>query len=133
MAQITEFNPVVLAAIREKMKTAMAEVEKEFGIQISMDGIKYMEQSFSVKLNAIVKSGDQPASGAKANTKWVADFHRACISFGFTSGDLGKEGTVNGKKVRLAGMRPRANFPMVAEVIGENRFISCKPEVFGGR
>jgi hypothetical protein len=50
--QMTRFSPSALNEIRAKMNTQLEAISKEYGIHFSIGKIRYLEKSFTCKINA---------------------------------------------------------------------------------
>ena len=82
--QIEQFTKNNLPEIRADLETALAAVEKKYGIKIGLGGIKFSPDSFDVKMTVVTEK----ASGgvdSDVDPKWVADFNRYYLSYGLTA------------------------------------------------
>jgi hypothetical protein len=108
----------------------MKAVEAKYGISISLDGIKYMDKSFSVKLNAAVVSQDTQTF-ANIDPKWINDFERGYLSFGFKRDDINKlTAKIGGDEFVIVGLRPRAKLPVVAMNTKTKKFVVLATKFF---
>jgi hypothetical protein len=125
---ISEMNPITVDRIKARMKAAMAEIEREFGISINLGGAQYTEKTFTMKVGVAIKSDDFSVSDVDPTL--VQNFMRFCESFGMTREDLNKRevklGT--GDIGVVVGLRPRAKLPIIVRSKTNNKFYVVKRE-----
>lgn len=108
------FDKSNLKQVRDDMSAALEAVAKKHGIQLSLGGITFSPESFSVKLTAVIP-GDSAEAGASSGqvTKWAASFKSQARLFGLKPEHLGKSVKIGSQEYVIAGMRPRAKQPVV--------------------
>src|SRR5574343_210778 len=108
------FTKQNLGEVRADINAALEAVDKKHGIQLSIGNITFTAETFSTKLAANIPSdGAEAGSKSGGEVKWETNFKRYARSFGFTTEDFGKDVNLGGTKYTIAGMRPKANQPVV--------------------
>jgi hypothetical protein len=125
---ISEMNPITVDRIKARMKAAMAEIEREFGISINLGGAKYTEKTFTMKVGVAVKNDDFSVAGIDPTL--VQNFMRFCESFGMTREDLNKREVKlgSGDIGVVVGLRPRAKLPIIVRSKADNKLYVVKRE-----
>ena len=101
MTKITSFAPSNLDNVRAAMAAALANVEKEFGIKLSIGKMTYTADSVSMNVGAMI--ADTLLDGL--DPKYVKE-----ITKYVNTKDLFKaETTVAGGKAIIVGMKPRTS------------------------
>lgn len=101
MSKITSFDKSNLTNVRAAMETALAAVEKEFGIKIKVGGIKFTAESIKATLEAMVGADDPLLQGV--DPKYVQELTK----YRDTNNLFKEETTVGGVKCVIVGMKPR--------------------------
>ena len=131
MAKIERFDAATVAEVRKAMEAALTEIGQNFGIKFNVGKITYNDDTFKADVRAA--SGKLVAKGETmdGNLKWQADFLRYARSFGLEKEHLGKGLLWKGSEpAKLVGARPRANHPLVLQLVDEDRFIAISVEDF---
>ena len=127
MTKIATFNKENLKAFRADFAKAIEKLEAEYGVAVSLGNISFNDNSFTSKVTVMVDNGTVPSD---VNPKWVVHFNRnAKFGFGLEQSDLGREFTNGREKLKLVGSRG-ANLPLVAQVVGTNKFKAVSVELF---
>ena len=125
---IKQFDKQNLAQVRVALDKALAQVQDEFGIKISVGSISFQANSFSTKLTAVVSAPTAATSEVDGNAKWQAAFHSHARFYGFQPSDLGRSVEVGGIKYIIVGMRPKARDKMVLQKPGGG-FVAMSEEL----
>ena len=103
MTKVTNFDKPTIKAIRMAMDTALAKVEKDYGITISTGNARFSgnEVTFKVKANTLNSTGS-------ANTKeaQMFDIYKNTVGIGHLN--VGDTITLQGKSFILKGYNTRA-------------------------
>ena len=127
MTKIATFNKENLKNLRADFASAVKDLEAQYGITIGLGHISFNDNSFTSKLTVMVNNGTVPSD---VNPKWVVHFNRnAKFGFGLEQSDLGREFMNGREKLKLVGSRG-AHLPLVAQVVGTNKFKAVSVELF---
>ena len=101
--KVTNFDKPTIKAIRLAMDSALAQVEKDYGIKISTGNARFSgnEVTFKVKANTVTSTG-------KAITKEAQMFDLYKNSEGLGHLSVGDTVTLQGKSFTLTGYNTRA-------------------------
>lgn len=124
MTQITKFDPANLKAIRTDMSEALAKIEAEYGIKISIGKISYNANEFSAKITSVINNATEETSDVpyKVDAKWKSDFLKTAWQFGYSAEDFGSVVKVRGKEYYIVGGKPRKPNFILQEVGTPNCF-----------
>ncbi len=116
-------------AFRKDLKTAVAELEKKYGIVIGTGGsISYTDNSFSMKLT--VTNGTDASEAEKIE---FANNIYAVASYGLTEKDYGRKFTNAKGKFVLVGIKPRSRKnPLIIRDENGTQYV-CAPAFLGLR
>lgn len=127
MTKIAAFNKENLKAFRADFASAVKKLEAQYGVNISLGNISFNDNSFTSKVTVMIDNGTVPSD---VNPKWVVHFNRnAKFGFGLEQTDLGREFMSGREKLKLVGSRG-AKLPLVAQVVGTNKFKAISVELF---
>ena len=101
--RVTNFDKPTIKAIRTAMDSALAKVEKDYGIKISTGNARFSgnEVTFKVKANTVT-------SGGKAITKEAQMFDIVKHQEGLGHLSVGDTVTLQGKSFTITGYNTRA-------------------------
>ena len=103
MTKLTSFDKNNLGNVRAALDTALAQVEKEFGIKIKVGNIKFTAESFKASLEAMVGADDPVLAGV--DPKYVQEI----VKYINTKDLFKAETTIGGVKSTVVGMKPRTS------------------------
>lgn len=103
MTKLTEINVANLSDVREAMRVALAKVEAEFGLKISIGSLKFTSESFKAELSAMIGGEDPMMLGV--DPKYVQEINK----FRDYKHLFKKEVTLRGTKFTIVGMKPRTS------------------------
>ena len=99
-----------LTDFRKDFATAVAALEKQYGIVISLGSISFTATSFEVKLTA-----NEGADKDEVNEK---EFKNHCRAYGLDPEDYDSRFTFGGKDYVIVGVRPnRRKYPIACQQI----------------
>lgn len=102
-----QFNNEEFKRFRVAMKKALAEVEKEFGVEVEVGNIKYSESSFTITTN-VLNGGKEEAL--------KKEFENLCTLYGLKKDDYGKTFLYNNVKTTIIGIESnRRKYPIVVK------------------
>jgi hypothetical protein len=116
MTKVSKLNSANLDVIREVINRKLAEAGEELGVALEIGGMSYNEMEATTRLSikavgAAVKEGE---SIQEASARSEFAFHSA--SFGLKKEHFGKEVTVDGRKFRIVGIKPKSRkYPVLGE------------------
>lgn len=101
------FNKEEFKRFREEIKKAVANVEKEFGVEVEFGNITYAQNEFNIKTTV--------HNGSVEDSK-KQDFLKYAKIYGFDESDLGKKFIFKGRKTWIIGFEPtRRKYPVLVE------------------
>jgi len=96
---IKQFNPTTCQILRNRLKEAVAELEKELGVEIKIGRMKYSETSVTIATEAVLGGGlDREAQ----------DLRSMLPLMGLFDEDLNNSFSLQGEIFKLVGYRSRA-------------------------
>lgn len=109
-----EINKSTLAKFRKDFAAAVADLEKEYGVDLHIGNIKYTNSDFTTKLNVV----NRTATGESvdiATEKMKNDFSIYAYRYNL-EGYLGETFEYRGMKYTIIGLKPRSKkYPIVVE------------------
>ncbi len=120
---MTIIDAKLLKEFRTDFKEAVSELEQKYNIVIEAKKISYSSDSFEMKVEAKITSGNKDDDQRR-------DFEKYCNRYGFSKEHYGTEFDLNGKKYRFIGFNPnnRKNFCVIESVNSSERY-TCKPDL----
>lgn len=115
MAKIQQFSKANLKQLRVDIQSKFDEIEKEFGVSLSIGNISFDQNSFKTSLEATLTTGF--ASVAEANkAKDEETFRMYSVSYGLAPSDFGKLIRFQGEDFKICGIKPNHNkYPILCE------------------
>jgi len=105
--KITRTN---LKDFRNDFKTALADLEKTYGVNIDLGNIKFTDNSFHSKMSVI------NVGGAVGEDVEKLKFENDCKRYGFKGTDFNKTLISNGTSFKLIGLKPaNTKYPCIVE------------------
>jgi hypothetical protein len=98
---IKKFDKQNLDTLRTDITAALSQVEKKHGIKLSLDRIRYNENTFSAKLEAMTVDASAPQ--VEGNVKWQTQFKQMAVFYDLEPTDLGKEFVSSGVTYKIVG------------------------------
>ncbi|RWZ87273.1 MAG: hypothetical protein EO766_12170 [Hydrotalea sp. AMD] len=114
---------------RADLAAALVDVEKKYGVKLSLGTITYTPTTFTSKMTA-VSNDATPDNTEDGSVKWQAGFLKSAGRYGMKASDLGKEVTVSGVKYTIAGARPKASNPIVLRKANGSHVASAVEPVY---
>ena len=108
----------MLKEFRADFKTAVLDLEKNYGIRIEAGKISYTKDSFSMSVTAIVSSGDKEEDQKR-------EFEKLCARYGFIKKNYGAEFLHQGKTYRFIGFdsHNRKNVCVISDTRSNTSFV----------
>lgn len=115
---------------RESFKTAMKELEKEFGVSVSLGNINYTDKQFTTKM--VVVSLGENVNVENKGEKEKAVWNYECLKHGLKPEDYGKTTTIRGRQFKAVGFKPNARTKsLIIEELGTGkRYVTETTAVF---
>lgn len=112
-------NQEILSTIQQKLKENFAELEKELGVTIILDGGTYTDEEGKLKIKVLPNKEDM--------NKIKEDyFKRVCSYFGLKPEDYNKTFVDKGVTYRLIGIaKNKRKYPMIIKDIKTGNEYSC--------
>lgn len=108
--KIDHFTKTNLDNIKFEMNKALQQVSKQFNIQLKVGGIRYEDNSCTIKVNCAIDNGDGEASIDKTN------WNNYCFLSEMKKEDFGKQFMLFGKSYTICGYDKRAKkYPIIAK------------------
>ena len=102
----------ILKSFRMDFAKSVADLEKQYGIKLSLGTIRYDSHTFSTKLKGTAQDGHKTGEPVKPQIE--LDFERYCRDYNLMPTDLGKKFSHNGTTYTLSGLKPRSyKFPFI--------------------
>jgi len=110
-----EFTKDSLKVLRKDIDSALKSVADKHGLSLMLGNIRFNEESFTGKLEARVT--DKPGE-----TTMAADFRALAHSYGLSPSLLGQVLSINGKRYKIVGLKPRnRKYPVIAESVATGK------------
>jgi len=104
-------GPAVETIVRE-MKLLLAGLADRLGVEIDLRRATYTEINARLELDVSTVRDD-----GLVMDRYAEEFLRRCGEFGLEQDDLGREFDCDGHSYRIIGLRPRANLPVICELV----------------
>lgn len=114
MAKITKFDKPNIKVLRNEIDSALAEVGKAYGLNLSIGNIRFRDDEFTTKLTVVVAEDGTGGEKVGTDQRWKRQWPNA-LNYGFTQDDLGKVIVMGRQRFELAGWRGRARHKVVAK------------------
>lgn len=103
------FDRAACRVLREDLDAALAAVAEKHGITLKTGGMRFTDATVTIQVEAALP-------GRSKNSE---AFNRHAHVFGLEQEDLGRELTINGWRLRIAGLRPNApKRPVLLDRVG---------------
>ena len=122
--QVTNFDKPTIKAIRLAMDSALAQVEKDYGIKISTGNARFSGNEVTFKVKANTQSTD-----GVANTKEADNFELYKNSIGLGWLEVGDQIMLQGKYFTLKGYNTRARKSPIQIEDSNGRGYKCSVEM----
>ena len=122
--QVTNFDKPTIKAIRLAMDSALAQVEKDYGIKISTGNARFSgnEVTFKVKANTVTSDG---VANTKEADNW--ELYKNTIGLGWLN--VGDQIMLQGKYFTLKGYNTRARKSPIQIEDMQGRGYKCSVEM----
>ena len=122
--QVTNFDKPTIKAIRLAMDSALAQVEKDYGIKISTGNARFSgnEVTFKVKANTVTSNG---VANTKEADNW--ELYKNTIGLGWLN--VGDQIMLQGKYFTLKGYNTRARKSPINIEDTQGRGYKCSVEM----
>ena len=122
--QVTNFDKPTIKAIRLAMDSALAQVEKDYGIKISTGNARFSgnEVTFKVKANTVTSDG---VANTKEADNW--ELYKNTIGLGWLN--VGDQIMLQGKYFTLKGYNTRARKSPIQIEDAQGRGYKCSVEM----
>ena len=122
--QVTNFDKPTIKAIRLAMDSALAQVEKDYGIKISTGNARFSgnEVTFKVKANTVTSNG---VANTKEADNW--ELYKNTIGLGWLN--VGDQIMLQGKYFTLKGYNTRARKSPIQIEDMQGRGYKCSVEM----
>ena len=122
--QVTNFDKPTIKAIRLAMDSALAQVEKDYGIKISTGNARFSgnEVTFKVKANTVTSNG---TANTKEADNW--ELYKNTIGLGWLN--VGDQIMLQGKYFTLKGYNTRARKSPINIEDMQGRGYKCSVEM----
>jgi len=122
--QVTNFDKPTIKAIRLAMDSALAQVEKDYGIKISTGNARFSgnEVTFKVKANTVTSNG---VANTKEADNW--ELYKNTIGLGWLN--VGDQIMLQGKYFTLKGYNTRARKSPINIEDMQGRGYKCSVEM----
>ena len=122
--QVTNFDKPTIKAIRLAMDSALAQVEKDYGIKISTGNARFSgnEVTFKVKANTVTSNG---TANTKEADNW--ELYKNTIGLGWLN--VGDQIMLQGKYFTLKGYNTRARKSPINIEDTQGRGYKCSVEM----
>jgi hypothetical protein len=93
-----------LRALDRDIEAALAAVAAKHGVALKLAGTRFTAQNATIKIEAAVIN-----AAGEAETRAAQDFKQLAGLYGFAASDLGREVILDGRRLKIAGLRPKAD------------------------
>lgn len=108
-----KFDKPVLSKFRGDFSKAVAQLEKQYGVEIALGAIRFTEDSFTSKITVV---NTEASIGGVTVTKEALDFKNHAIFYDLKPEDLGTPFKTSGKSYTICGLKPRSHkYPILCE------------------
>ena len=106
---MNEFTRANLKDLRKDIDNALKSVAEKHGLSLMLGNVRFTEDSFTGKLEARI-------TDRVGEPTMAADFRSMAPSFGIPSSYLHRIVTINGKRYKIVGLKPRnRKYPIICE------------------
>ena len=122
MTKITQFNSKNIDRIREDVEQKLAEVSEKYGIVLTIGGMRYSASEITTRMTVkTITTGIKEGESMKEASD-RAEFTRYAASFGLKAEYFGQVVTIDGKRFRIVGLKPKSRkYPVLGQVVGEDK------------
>jgi hypothetical protein len=122
MTKIAHFNSNNINSIRAAIDAKLQEVSQEYGIALTIGGMRYNASEITTRLTVKAIGSDTKDGESIQEASDRVEFARYAQSFGLKPEFFGQIATVNGKDFRIVGIKPRSRkFPILGQEVGGDK------------
>jgi hypothetical protein len=127
MQKIQQFNSKNIDTIRAAIDAKLQEVSQEYGIALTIGGMRYSASEITTRLTVKSIGSDIKEGESIQEASDRAEFDRYAQSFGLKPEYFGQVVIVNGKRFRIVGIKPRSSkFPILVQEVGSDKVFKLK-------
>lgn len=111
--KIKEFNRANAQTILAEAEAALQSIAAKYGLNLAPKGRSFRRDQLPVMFQFVLKASGETIPAAQV------EWNQYAASLGLEPGDFGREFTSNGKRWKIAGIRPDSpKYPIVASRVG---------------